>query len=215
MRTRRRGGGKLGEGKSAKVIYPAIPCSDGRDLTNYVSRVPGKRTRKNPLVDLVSQNLRLMETLKAVDPTQKYLFYPETCEPGELTSENKEDGVTEESKHLSELYMRGGITWEDYCKIKTPTKKQLNHLLQGMKKLHNAKIVHGDFKADNIVMGNDNLPRIIDFGNSIYDSPQELIDMEEKLFHKRSPLFRQRFLSKMTMKLRKAKYPIMIEQRGN
>jgi hypothetical protein len=43
MGTRRRGGKMLSKGKTAKVIYPAIPCKDGRDMTNYVSRVLNKK----------------------------------------------------------------------------------------------------------------------------------------------------------------------------
>jgi len=216
MRTRRRkGGGVLGKGLSGTVIYPAIPCKDGRDLTDYVSRIVGKRKRNNPMVDLVSNNRILVEKLKKVDPKQKFLLYPETCEPGDLLDENVADGVTEKTKNLSELYKRAGITWEHYCKTNVPTDKQVNHVLKAIKKLHEAGILHGDFKSNNIVLAADNLPRLIDFGSSVYDCPQDLIDMEDELVEKTTPSFSKSLAKKLHAILNKKRYFVMLPQKGD
>jgi hypothetical protein len=191
MRTRKNkvGGRILGEGRSGIVVYPAIPCKDGRNMTRYVSRIVGKRKHKrtDPKVDLVSNNTHLVEKLMKLDPKQKYFLYPLVCEAGELLEENKKDGVKQNT--LSELYVKGGITWETFLLNHKPTQKQLDHLLKAFSKLHNAGITHGDVRADNVVLGNDKLPRLIDFGSAIYDSPPELIDREQKLIEELSPSF--------------------------
>jgi RIO-like serine/threonine protein kinase len=191
MRTRKNkvGGRILGEGRSGIVVYPAIPCKDGRNMTRYVSRIVGKRKHKrtNPNVDLVSNNKQLVSKLKKIDPKQKYMLYPLVCEAGELLQENIQDGVKKHTR--SELYLKGGITWETYLLTEKPTEKQLAHILKAFAKLHEAKITHGDVRADNIVLGNDKLPRLIDFGSAIYDSPPELIEREQMLIKELSPSF--------------------------
>ena len=103
MGTRRRGGKMLSKWKTAKVIYPAIPCKDGRDMTNYVSRVIND---DRELLFLAHHKKELMKKLKAIDPEQKYFIYPEYCEPGELLESNREDGVTDENKHRSEIMVK-------------------------------------------------------------------------------------------------------------
>ena len=189
------GGRILGEGRSAIVVYPAIPCKDGRKMTRYVSRVVGKRkhARTDPNVDLVSNNTTLVEKLMKVDPKQRYVFYPFTCEPGELLLENLKDGVKTHMR--SEMYVKGGLTWEKFLVKHRPTEQQLHHLLRAFAKLHEAKITHGDVRADNIVLGKDKLPRLIDFGSAIYDSPPELIEREQKIVKELFPTFRYDILT--------------------
>jgi hypothetical protein len=91
---RKRGGMILGEGKSARVIYPSIPCKDGRDMKKYTSRVLIKSRRAKPERDLISNNNALIKKLMLIDPSQKYFIYPEQCEAGDLLDENIDDGVT-------------------------------------------------------------------------------------------------------------------------
>jgi len=171
----------LSKGKTAKVIYPAIPCKDGRDMTNYVSRVINDDRK---LLFLVHHKKELMKKLKAIDPEQKYFIYPEYCEPGELLESNREDGVTDENKHRSEIMVKAN-----------PLRKgeQFNkkHLLKAIKLLHSNKILHGDIHSGNIVLGFDNLPRLIDFDSGIVDAPKEMIDLEKKYVRTISPSFSQ------------------------
>ena len=61
LRKTRKGGKVLAKGYFAKVIDPAIPCKDGRDMSKYVSRV-SMREREE---DIVSKNhKKLIKKLK-------------------------------------------------------------------------------------------------------------------------------------------------------
>ena len=184
-------------------------------MTDYVSRVIGKRHRNNAKVDLVSHNKKLLKKLKKIDPSQRYMYYPMTCEPGTLLDENKADGVTEDNKHLSEAYLKGGLTWNEYCLAHQHTEKQANHIVKAIQKLHKAGIVHGDFNRHNIVMGSDGLPRLIDFGNSIYDSPQHIIDLENELVKATYPIFSVYPMRDLVKQIVREKLKILIDQRGN
>ena len=64
------------------------------------------------------------------------------------------------------------------------------HLLKAIKLLHSNKILHGDIHRGNIVLGTDNLPRLIDFDNGIVDAPTEMIDLEKKYVRTISPSFK-------------------------
>ncbi len=171
----------LSKGMTAKVIYPAIPCKDGRDMTNYVSRVLNKKSR---LKCLAYHKKELMEKLKKIDPEQKYFIYPEHCEPGELLESNREDGVTDENKHRSEIMIKAIPLSEKM----TVNKK---HLLKAIDLLHANNILHGDFKNENIVMGTDNLPRIIDFDNGVLDAPKEMLQLEKQYARNIAPSFKR------------------------
>jgi serine/threonine protein kinase len=63
--------------------------------------------------------------------------------------------------------------------------------LKAIKLLHSNKILHGDIHSGNIVLGTDNLPRLIDFDKGIVDAPPELIELEKKYVRTISPSFSQ------------------------
>lgn len=181
-RTRRRkfkGGTVVGEGGSAKVVYPAPQCNDGRDMSEYVARVPNRKT----IDEVISKSYPLLiNLLKKIDPKQLYFYYPESCEFDMLTDENIQDGITENNKKYVEILKRGNEKWFDWRHMenwKNPSKKQLNHLRKAIDLLHKHKIVHGDLNGDNVIYGNDNLPRIIDFTQSVHNAPKDYIEQEE------------------------------------
>lgn len=184
MKTRKRGGRILGEGNFSTVIYPAIPCKDGRNMTRKVSRIlkKWKRDKTNLL-----EGHPVLTILKEIDPKQKYFIYPETCEHGELLPENVDDGITEEDKEYSEVLEKGGETW----KFVTPTEKQKKYLLSAIKKLHSARIVHADIHNANIVIGYDSMPRIIDFGHAVVNATDEIIDLEKAYVKHTFPKFKR------------------------
>ena len=199
MKTRRCGK-ILGKGANAIVIYPAIPCKDGRNMTRKVSRILVKdRRERNDLLG----NHPVLEILKKIDPEQKYFIYPETCEPGELLPENIEDGVDEEDKYNSEIMELGGITWSQFNRNHKPSEKQKKHILTAMNKLHREGVVHADLHNYNIIIGEDNLPRIIDFGYAKVNSPQEVIELEKQSIKQIYPRFRISKASKTLVKMRK------------
>lgn len=191
----RRGGKVLGDGTYAFIVDPAIPCKDGRDMSKYVSRV----SKREKWDDIASKDHpKLIKKLKEIDPEQKYFFYPEYCEPGPMLKENKLDGVTYNNKKYSEIILRGNEvwnpmkrrqrSWEGFLKgkktgRKTPfperTQEQLDHLKKGIDLLHDNDIVHHDLHSHNVVIGDDGMPRIIDFGFATVDSPKSAIELEK------------------------------------
>jgi len=212
---RKRGGRMLGEGKSARVIHPAIPCKDGRNMKKYTSRllINHKTRRSKPERDLISNNKILIQKLSKIDPSQKYFIYPEQCEVGDLLEENIADGATEDNKRYSEFMEMGGETWKSFYRHSKPSPKQKKHLKDGIDLLHSNGIIHGDLTSNNIVIGSDGLPRLIDFGNSVYDAPEEFIKAEERIVLLVFPTFkRTTSQQKLVESLSEKKYELMREQ---
>jgi serine/threonine protein kinase len=189
-RTRRRrfkGGTVLAEGASAKVVYPAPQCADGRDMAEYVARVPNRRT----YAEVISKSYpRLIRLLTKIDPNQDYFYYPEHCEFETLTDENTQDGITNKNKKYVEILKRGNQKWFDWRhpeQWKQPTEEQLNHLKKAIELLHKHKIVHGDLNGDNVIYGNDGLPRIIDFTQAVHNAPKDYIEQEQRFVERGWP----------------------------
>jgi serine/threonine protein kinase len=191
----RRGGKILGEGKFSFVVDPAIPCKDGRDMSKYVSRI-SKRMKWDDIAS--KDHPKLIKKLHELDPGQKYFYYPEHCEPGPMLKENKLDGVNYENKKYSEILLRGNDvwnslgrknrSWEGFLKGKKTGKKvefagrsseQLDHLKKAIDLLHDNDIVHHDLHGQNVIIADDGMPRIIDFGFATVDSPQSAIELEK------------------------------------
>lgn len=185
-KTKRRGGKLVSDGTNAKIFYPAIPCKDGRDMTRKVSRVLKKEYQsKDRLL-----NKKLYTILKGIDPNQNYFIYPESCEAGELTLDNKDDGITDSDKTFSEFMTKGKETWREYQRHSKPTEKQEKHLLKAIQLLHEAKVMHGDLNGRNMVISEDDgLPRIIDFGAVLLNAPAEIIKYEQDYVDKHAPIF--------------------------
>ena len=204
-RTRKHRGGKIiGEGYSAFVIDPPIKCNDNRDMSKYVSRV----SKRGLNGDLVSKNhKKLIEKLKEIDPNQNFFYYPEYCDPGALSQENKLDGITYSNKKFSEIVSKGAEVWNPetrktrswsaFFKGKSKGKKiamtpkneeQIKHLRKGLEKMWENRIVHGDMYGRNVVISSeDNLPRIIDFGESILSATDKQLELEKNAVEDRFP----------------------------
>lgn len=121
-RTQRRGGKRLGQGAYGFVVDPAIACP-GKDTSGYVSKVfepkEDRGTTATRMMDKVKTN-PVFTKLKEIDPNQTMFLYPELCDtPGELSAENRADGVTDENKKYSYLIRRGGHSLETEMKEKT------------------------------------------------------------------------------------------------
>jgi hypothetical protein len=65
-------------------------------------------------------------------------------------------------------------------------------------------------------MGDDNLPRLIDFGNSVYDSPDEWVDDERQIVDIVYPQFLPSVKDAHMIReqLNKKKYDLMREQQN-
>jgi serine/threonine protein kinase len=194
-KTRRRGGKIIGQGAFANVLDPPIACRDGRDMTKYVTRI-SKREKKEDIVS--KDHPKLIRRLKEIDPNQKYFYYPEHCEPGVLSEDNKRDGATYKNKKYSEIVLKGTEewnplknktrSWDGFLKGKSKgrkipmpekSKEQIDHLYKAIKLLHENGIVHGDLHGKNVIMADDGMPRIIDFGSSLVDAAERYIEMEK------------------------------------
>ena len=196
-RKTRRGGKILAQGYYASILDPPIKCRGKTDeeMAKYVTRFSKRGSEE----DLVSKNHpRLIKKLKEIDPDQHYFYYPEYCTPGEISTENKLDGVTYKNKKYSEYVLKGSDVWNPNLrktrswtgflkgKVKgkklpmTPkTKEQLEHLTKAIKKMWENGIVHGDLHGKNVIIADDGLPRIIDFGSSIVDAKESDLEKEK------------------------------------
>jgi serine/threonine protein kinase len=191
----RRGGKIIAQGHFASILDPPIQCKNGLDMTKYVTRF-SKRGNQDDIVSL--NHPKLIKRLKEIDPDQKYFYYPEHCTPGEISKDNKLDGVTYKNKKYSEYVLKGSEVWNPdirksrswiaFLKRKSKGKKlpmpekskeQTDHLMRGIKKLWENGIVHGDLHGKNVIMADDGLPRIIDFGNSIIDPKESELENEK------------------------------------
>jgi tRNA A-37 threonylcarbamoyl transferase component Bud32 len=84
----------------------------------------------------------------------------------------------------------GGETWKSFYRHSKPSSKQKKHLKQAIELLHSNGIVHGDITSNNIIIGIDGLPRLIDFGNSVYDAPDDYISDESHIVTLLFPSFK-------------------------
>ena len=184
---KRRGGAVIGEGATAFAIDPPPACKNKTTLKNYIARVSKIRTVKNILTKSYPALIRL---LKKIDPTQKYFYYPEPCNVKSLTDENKRDGITDKTKRYLEIVKKGKEKWFDWRnpeQWRNPTEEQLSHLRKAIDLLHSNKISHGDLHGDNIIYGDDDLPRIIDFSESVHDAPEDYLQQEKEFIERGWP----------------------------
>jgi serine/threonine protein kinase len=182
----RKGGVSLGD----SVIYPGIPC-EGKDPTTYATKLFPKR--RLYAEDYDEAKLRQVSSiLKQIDPDQQYFLYPEFCDTkqGPLTEGNIEDIKGPRESYEPGYYdtmkvdlndydsynMRNGEIsfakkWKQYDKSQTQYLTDLTsdakHLVEGLRKLHAADVLHGDIHTGNIVYMKDGKPRFIDFDDSI------------------------------------------------
>ena len=175
-RNKRKGGEKLGQGKNGLVVSPAIACK-GKDVTNKVSKVFFKQKKFEKTREVIAP---VLIKLKEIDPEQKYFLYPEFCDDiGELTEDNKKDGVTEENKKYSYLMKRGkNQTLSKFIETTKPSEDEIVTILKEVQKLlnilHENNIIHGDFHSENVLRMDDGTFRIIDFDVVRIVSEEEL-----------------------------------------
>jgi hypothetical protein len=170
-RRRKRGGTKIGKGASGNIYYPAIPCND-LDTSQYVSKVFSNKYEFNKLKYEISDSL---STLVKIDPKQEYFLYPIFCESfGDLSDENKKDGITEDNKVYSYLVKKGGKSVETILLEKMKFMMSYDEKLKFLKPivaeairlntiLTKAGLQHNDFHPGNLVIMPDNSYRVIDF----------------------------------------------------
>jgi serine/threonine protein kinase len=188
VRHRKHRGGKIiGEGATSYVIDPPPACKNRSDESKYVARLSKVKTLRNKLTRSYPT---LIQRLRKIDPKQKYFYYPEPCDVETLTEENKKDGITEQNKKYIELIRKGKEKWFDWRNPdawRNPSQEQIQHLRKAIDLLHKNKIVHGDLHGDNVIYGEDDMPRIIDFSESVHNAPKDYIEQEEEFVQRGWP----------------------------
>ncbi len=167
---------KKGEGSSAFIVDPPVPCADGRELPagEFVSRVVPKEDfleeEKEELQKWREYHNSIIRKLAEIDPEQKYFYYPDlSCTPGTLTEENEADGVTSGMRIELFRYAPGGT-----LRGRSLTSDQKAHVDEAVRRLRENHIRHGDLKnRENIVIAGDGLPRIIDWDSARFVKPAE------------------------------------------
>lgn len=182
---------KVGEGMRGIVVKPAIACK-GKDTNGYVSKVfktwtdtgrYGKPTytAQEEFKKVKERLPPVIEILKKIDPNQEHFLYPEFCEDfGDLTEENKADGITDESKQYSYLMKEGGTrTFMDIAKVSEETEiiEFLRAIQKKLQMLHDNRIIHGDFVPQNVLQMSDGTFRIIDFDSARVVAKEDLKDV--------------------------------------
>ena len=173
-----RGGEYIGRGAYGCVFKPALKCAD----TTYVPDSIGKVYF--PHQDGYRQEALLARKLDKIDPDQKYMIYPrQPSASGESCFVKKKDVVKEDPsnqckfgtirKHRSfhQLVMPyGGLSLNKYLRslqYKLSRKDALllvSNALLGVKLLIENKYLHQDIKLDNVVVDENGVSRLIDFG---------------------------------------------------
>lgn len=200
----KKGGGEIGRGEYGYVIEPGIPCKSPDMPSGYVTKIMDYDEDDMEYIDEKFERLKIIASkLKEIDEPQKYFLRPIFCDEfGDLSDENKTDGVKEENKKYSYNMIKGGTTLhvkydhelkrlDNFIrKINSKNSKEnekdafslsddiwrniLNPIAIALKKLHDEDIIHNDLNTANIIYMNNNTPRFIDFESSY------IIDYEEE-----------------------------------
>ena len=168
-----KGGRIINSGQYGAVIYPGIPCNGKTDHASKVFFNQEEEVRENDEF--------LLSKLKEIDPLQKRFIYVTSKE--KCSEVNSADYSEETKNDLQKLRISVQKSSQlNYVNmpflnhvhgVSTLTQPQYNYLNESLDILHSAQISHGDIHAGNILVGKDEIPRIIDFGSWSKSFPSE------------------------------------------
>jgi serine/threonine protein kinase len=157
------GGVKLGEGSTSWIIEPALPCN-GESGEGLVTKlfISYSDTHGGEM------NEKILKKLRKLDPAQSRFIYPTSvCDkiPKDL-SEAQKDAVFEVTGKRPST--TEGLVYFNMPKVMKAdfplTAPRADFVRQSVELLHEDGIIHRDLHKNNIMMGPDAKPRIIDFG---------------------------------------------------
>jgi serine/threonine protein kinase len=187
-----KGGALIGKGAYGCVYYPALPCKHQKQYNQMYANSVMKLTDEPGI-----NEIEISASLRYIDPKGNY-FLPLQCETCEIDHDHQlvkgcdlYQQVSNYSRGKFKGYfsLYGGPSLSDILKEKRPLTieivwRWLSYLIESLNILNSAQITHNDVTVKNIVIGSDNLPRLIDFGISYYHD-----DMITTQYYKLHPLF--------------------------
>jgi serine/threonine protein kinase len=181
-----KGGKAIAEGGYGCVFYPELKCkktSLPKNYKQFISKLQPIKYAKEEYKEIMN----VYNKLKGIPNFSKYFLVSNInlCEPDKLTSsdiENFEEKCSSfevDKQHLNKKLSKfeilnipfGGIDLTDYIQNIT-TREQFNKinnslielLLNGIIIMNNNNIFHSDIKDTNILVDNNGIPRLIDWG---------------------------------------------------
>jgi len=156
---RLKGGTILGRGRDG-CVTDSIACDD---LPGYVAKV------FNPTAKV---NKTIQNELAVLDPDEKRFIRYHTC-----SKRSKRVGTRECSRRRKRVVFMKPLTPLDRL-----TKPQYRYLRESLELLHRSGVGHGDL-PNNVMLGDDGLPRIIDWETADHDDTTIKIDGLALLTH--------------------------------
>lgn len=185
----------IGQGTYGCVFKPPISCKYVKNFDQKhkddIMKVADSTTKSS----IMEQEISVI--LKQIDALNNYFIglSGDSCILDDNNKNIKSCKIYTESNYSFQIkgfYLKyGGPTIDKFIKTYdinlNDIWKWLNHLIYAIKLLHDNDIVHLDIKENNIVIGDDDLPKIIDFGLSGIASKYDDEDMCQ--FYDLEPLF--------------------------
>ncbi len=191
-RNRNRNAGEvIASGGFGCVFRPALKCKGKQRDSNKVSKLMTTKHAYDEYNDIKI----IRDVLVKVPNYQNYYLLNDIyiCDPDTLTNEDikyfkdkctalPKDNITENNinKKLGEMAVLnmpdGGMDISDYLltvesdqQILQLNNTLINLLINGIVPMNKLRVYHCDIKESNVLIGKDNIPRLIDWGLASYD----------------------------------------------
>jgi len=163
----------IGKGSFGCTYKPPLKCIDKPNL-NKKHDEDAMKFMKND--DYTKWEKFISEIINRIDPNHEYFIAlsEDQCTIDIVKEKEEIDKCmnyrrsTVKNEFIGFFIKYGGITLDKYLTLNKnnyyDTFKIMLHLLKGLSILHKNNIIHRDLKGNNIVIGSDNISRIIDFG---------------------------------------------------
>jgi len=182
-----KGGKAIASGGFGCVFRPALKCNGKTDRTSGVSKLMTKKNAEDEYKELT----QFIPILEKIPNYEKYFLIKglSICSPGILDFSDLEN-ITKCTNFSQSLITKindnitkfkiinlpdGGKTLSDVFKHRITNNRlieinnnMINLLLNAIIPMNDLELIHNDLKGDNILVNNDNLPKIIDWGLSSY-----------------------------------------------
>ncbi len=208
----------IGKGHYAWVYSPPLKCANRPDLDIKYKNAAMKVKDLFKIEDLNKDDeVSISETIHKIDPQENYFIaLGEHCRiaPTAVKNSGNDNLISvleiDEDLIIGYFMTMGGtpLGQIDINNINLKTAiRWLNHLISALYILQKAQIHHLDIHDENILIGKDNLPRIIDFGAAKFVTSQTEINDKSKNYPARRDINDVLYLfNKIIFKPNKSKF---------